>query len=164
MWGIRDLGIAGATLTILTIGIVPILIIVGVLLAVGVVGAFLTGWLNTIIYLFAGIGISWLVNGGLKFFGVSSPVRFLLIILIVLVMSLIGWGINHTSYFSMMPNPTSLIASQPEIVLSQNSVTGEIFGFTLDFQTFGAFMSTLGAALGVVSVWLVTRKPKKHHR
>lgn len=162
MWGIRDLGIAGTTLAVLTIGITPILIIVGVFLAAGVVGAFLTGWLNTIIYLFAGIGISWVANLGLKLFGVSGPVRFLVIILIVLVMSLIGWGVNHTSYLSMAPNLTSWIASNPEITLSQNSVTGETFGFILNFQNFGAIMSTLGAVLGVASIVLVMRKPKKH--
>ena len=142
------------------IGIAPILIVVGLFLSAGVLTAVLTGWINTIIYTLAGIGIVALWFKLSKLFGFGSW-RYLLLFIIPLF-ALIGWGVNHTSYLTVVPNVASWVASAPTFTLYQNDLTGDTIAFVMNFNNFGALMSTIGVVLGVVSLVAVYKKPRRH--
>lgn len=162
-WGIKDLGIAGITMAVLAIGVLPVLIIIGIALAAGIVTAFITGWLNTIIYTLAGVGVSWFISLFGAFRNVWSHTWTLLFLLIIPVMAFIGWGVNHTSYLSMMPNPLMLIATQQPISLGLNDVNGAPVTFTLSFELIGWMMFLSGLLLAFITA-AVLKKSRKRHR
>ena len=152
-WSLSDLGIAGFTL----VGVVPALIVIGVIFAVGGVALYLSGLVSAMIYLLAGVGFIWM----LKLFGVFKNPLGYLFLLVLPAMFFWGWGVDHLTFLSMMPNPANWLASQPMITLSTNDLNGSAVTFLLNWQNFGALMSTLGAVFGVTSILLVTRKKKR---
>lgn len=147
------MGIAGFTV----LGVVPALIIIGVLFLVGGLALYFAGLMSAMLYFLAGVGFLWF----LKLFGVFNNPWGYLFLLILPVMALIGWGVDNLTFLSMLPNPANWLALEPEIVLSQNDLTGDVTSFIFNFNNFGALMSTVGAFVGVAAYWKMKTEKRR---
>lgn len=151
-WSISDLGIAGFTL----VGVVPALIIIGVLFLFGGLALYFAGLMSAMLYFLAGVGVLWF----LKLFGVFNNPMGYISLLILPVAAIVGWGVDNITLFSVLPNLGNWLASEPMIVLSTNDLTGDVISFVLNFQNFGWIILILGVVFGVISVALF--KKRKH--
>lgn len=148
-----DLGIAGFTL----VGVIPALIIIGIVFAVAGVSLYLAGLVSAMIYLLAGVGFLWIA----KLFGVFHNPWGYLFLLVLPVMFVWGWGVDHISFLSIA-SPASWLASSPQVVLPMNDLSGSPFSFDLTFQNFGSLMSIVGGFIAIGTVAYM--KIRKKHR
>jgi hypothetical protein len=153
-WSLSDMGIAGFTL----VGVVPALIIIGALFLFGGLALYFAGLMSAMLYFLAGVGVLWF----LKLFGVFNHAWGYLFLLILPVAALVGWGVDNLTFLSMLPNPGTWLALEPEIVLSTNDLTGDVTSFIFNFQNFGGIMSTVGAVVGVATIYLTRKRGRKH--
>ena len=154
-WSLSDMGIAGFTV----LGVVPALIVIGVLFVVGGLAVYFAGLMSAIIYFLAGVGFLWF----LSLFGVFRHPWGYLFLLVLPVAALVGWGVDNLTFLSVLPNPANWLALEPNVVLARNDLTGDVTSFVFNFQNLGAIMSTVGAALGAASIY-ITRKHGRKHR
>jgi hypothetical protein len=148
----KDYGIA--TVTVLG----PAFIIGLVVLFAGGIGLWLTGYLNAVIYLFAGIGFLWVAS----FFGLfRHPLGWLFAAVTLIIMPLWGWGIDNISWLSIMPNPANWIMSSPTLTLATNELTGESLSFELTLQIFSMLVTIVGIIVGSGTIYY---SRKRKHR
>ncbi|MGD6808543.1 MAG: hypothetical protein ACQCN3_02480 [Candidatus Bathyarchaeia archaeon] len=142
-WKISDFGIA----MFAVLGVIPSLIIIGVLFAVFGVVLFVTGLVSAMIYFLAGIGVLW----GLSAFGVFKSWKgWLLAPLILLGMTSWGYMTDHVAGLSMM-SPAQFISLNPTITIAQGSLTGDAVTFIMTPAVFGAFLFVTGLIIGMLT-------------
>ena len=148
----KDYGIGLSTV----VGVVPAFIIIGLVISLGGLSLYLAGLLNAVLYLFAGVGFLWF----LSLFGVfKSPWGWVIGAITVIVMPLIGWGVDNIHL--ALPNFGSWLASSPSITLYQNSLDGIDLSFDLTTQIFGYALTIASIVVGAVSIFMNMKRKKR---
>ena len=155
-WSISDLGIAGVTV----IGVVPSLIIVGVLFLIGYIALVALGIVSAMIYLLAGIGLLWIISLFGVFRNIWSHPYVLLLFLILPIAFVWGWGTDHIKGLAEMA-PAQLISSQPSVTIQQMSLQGQAVSFIITPQFFGGVLIGVGLTVAVITGLLMTKKTRK---
>ena len=155
-WSISDLGIAGVTV----IGVVPSLIIVGVLFIIGYIALVALGIVSAMIYLLAGIGLLWIISLFGVFRNIWSHPYVLLLFLILPIAFVWGWGTDHIKGLAEMA-PAQLISSQPSVTIQQMNLQGQAVSFIITPQFFGGVLIGVGLTVAVIAGLLMTKKTKK---
>ena len=156
-WSLGDLGIGAITV----IGVVPSLIIVGVLFLIGYVAMLLLGIVSAVVYTLAGVGVLWIFS----FFGIfknawSHP-YVLLLFLILPASFLWGWGTDHIKLFWALA-PAQLISSQPSLTIQQMNLQGQAVSFIITPQFLGGLL--VGIAVFLLALAVATKKKKKRRK
>jgi hypothetical protein len=155
-WSLGDLGIAGVTV----IGVVPSLIIVGVLFLIGYIAMVALGIVSAVIYTLAGVGVLWIISLFGVFKKMWSHPYVLLLFLILPIAFLWGYGTDHIKGLTVLA-PAQLISSQPSVTVQQMSLQGQAVSFIITPQFFGGILLGAGIVIALISLPFVTKKKKR---
>ena len=155
-WSLSDLGIAGVTV----LGVVPSLIIVGVLFLVCYIAMVLLGLVSAVIYTLAGVGLLWFISLTGVFKNMWSRPYVLLLFLILPVAFIWGWCTDHVHFLAMLA-PAQFISNNPTIKVQQMSLQGQTVAFITTPQ---AIAGTLFAIAILALLAVAVYKKKKRRR
>jgi hypothetical protein len=162
-WSLSDIGIGGATVALTTLGIIPSLIIVGVIFLIAAVTMFALGLVSAVIYTLAAVGVLWIISLLGVFRNVWSHPWTLLFFLLIPAGFLWGYGTDHIKGLTMAA-PAQWISSNPALTMQQDSLAGKSVAFIMTPQVFGGILIFAGAVI-LAAVLMLKWKPKKHkHR
>ena len=155
-WSLGDLGIAGVTV----IGVVPSLVIVGVLFLIGYIAMVALGIVSAVIYTLAGVGVLWIISLFGVFKNMWSHPYVLLLFLILPIAFLWGYGTDHIKGLTILA-PAQLISSQPAVTVQQMSLQGQAISFIITPQFFGGILLGAGMVIALIALPFVTKKKKR---
>ena len=155
-WSLGDMGIAGVTV----LGVVPSLIIVGVLFLVGYIAMVLLGIVSAVIYTLAGVGLLWFISLFGVFKNMWSHPYVLLLFLILPAAFLWGYGTDHIKGLAVL-SPAQLISSQPSVTVQQMSLQGQAVSFIITPQFLAGILIGAGIIIALISMPFLKRTKKK---
>ncbi len=157
-WSLSDLGVAGGTTAITVLGVVPSLIIVGLVFVIGAVALYVLGLVSAVIYTLAGVGVLWFAS----LFGVFKSLwAYPAAALFLVIAFLWGWGTDHIKLLTMLA-PAQFISSNPTVTVGQMSLEGKTVAFIMTPQVFGGILVFVGAV--ILAAVIVLKEKKKHRR
>jgi hypothetical protein len=134
------------------LGVVPALIIIGVLFAFGGAWLWAAGLVSAAIYFLAGIGLLWIS----KLFGVFNSIwGYLFAVVLLLGMAAWGWGTDNLSFLSSFSS-LNLIGST--VVLQQASWQSDAISFVVSTEFLGLVFSFSGCMIAVTTLALSRKK------